>query len=85
MKHALMVIRDIKVEAFNTPFCTPSVGMAIRGFTDAVNNSNKDSDVSKHPKDFDLFQLGTYNDEDGQIEQFQQPKHIINGEGVKNV
>ena len=85
MKHAMMVVRDIKVEAYGQPFCTPSVGIGIRSFTDAVNNPQKDSDISKHPGDFDLFHLGNYDDNTGQIEQFQMPKHILNGEGAKNV
>lgn len=85
MKQQVMVVRDIKVEAYGAPFCTPSVGIAIRSFTDAVNNPEKNSDISKHPADFDLFHLGTYDDNTAAIEQYEMPKHIINGEGAKNV
>lgn len=79
----IMAVRDIKMEAYNAPFTVAKVGAAIRSFTDAVNS--KEGDIAKHAKDFDLFHLGTYNDETGLIESFDQPKHILNGEAAKNV
>lgn len=80
----VMSVRDIKMEAFNAPFTVATVGQAIRSFTDAVNDDTK-GDIAKHAKDFDLFHLGTYDDATGKIECFDQPKHILNGEGAKHV
>lgn len=80
----IMAVRDMKVEAFMDPMTLPAVGAAIRAFTDAVNG-DKNSDIAKHPADFDLFHLGTYDEMTGKIVVFDQPKHVINGEGAKNV
>ncbi|WNK14633.1 MAG: nonstructural protein [Microvirus sp.] len=80
----IMAVRDSIMEAYNAPFATATVGAAIRSFTDAVNDTGK-GDIAKHAKDFDLFHLGTYDDNSGKITTFDNPKHIINGEGAKNV
>lgn len=85
MKTQVMAVRDCKMEAYNAPFTVATVGAAIRSFTDAVNDKDNKGDIAKHAKDFDLFHLGTYDDETGKIECFDQPKHILNGEGARNV
>lgn len=53
-------ILDIKTEAYSRPFFTHTTSEALRTFTDAVNDPA--SPFSKHPLDYILFEVGTWND-----------------------
>lgn len=58
---------DRAAQAYSPPFAAPHSGVAIRGFTDAINNPNKDSDICNHPDDFDLYEIGTFDASTGMI------------------
>lgn len=59
------VIFDVKAKFYNKPFFLQNDSVAIRAFTDLANDPN--SDVCKHPTDFILFSLGTYDDETAKL------------------
>lgn len=77
MKHNVYSIFDAAAEAYFPPFFLHTEGMAIRGFTDAVNDP--ESQVGKHPKDYTLFQIGTFDDNTGIITPLQTNKPLGNG------
>ncbi|WNK14679.1 MAG: nonstructural protein [Microvirus sp.] len=54
---------DQALGAFARPAFVPSVGVALRGFSDEVNRP--DSEMGKHPNDYSLFRLGTFDDDTG--------------------
>lgn len=58
-------VRDGKALAFLQPFFSISAGAAIRAFGDAVNESN--SVFGKHPEDYVLYELGTFDDNSGEF------------------
>lgn len=58
-------VRDQKAEAFLRPFFAPTRGMAIRSFTDAVNDPAQE--MHKHAPDYFLFELGTFNEDSGEF------------------
>lgn len=59
---------DAKAGIFGTPFCQHSDGLAIRDFTDAVNDgSNPNNMWHKHPEDFSLFKVGEYDQKTGEL------------------
>lgn len=58
-------VYDSKAEAYLTPFFMPSTGAAVRAFTDLVNDRN--TTVSRHPEDYNLFQIGEYDDASGSV------------------
>lgn len=58
-------IRDTKAEYFGTPFFAQSRGVALRMFSDLVNDSR--SAISKHPEDYALFEIGNYDDQVGVV------------------
>lgn len=84
----IYAIRDAKMETFNRPFYMPADGAAIRAFQDECNN--KESELNKHPEDYALYELGLFNEDDGEI-MGQTPKKLaeaailIYREGEKNV
>nr|AVQ10322.1 nonstructural protein [Gokushovirinae environmental samples] len=67
MYYKVIVTRDIKANVYSTPMFVPHTGQAIRSFGDMC--SKKDGDINNvlgnHPEDFELIQIGEYNDEEG--------------------
>lgn len=79
----LITIKDNAVQAFQPINTVRAKGEAIRGFQDAINNE-QNRQLHKHPEDFDLYLVGTFDDETGEI-TVQKPELIIRGKDVKNV
>jgi hypothetical protein len=66
MKINAYVIYDVKAKMYNKPFYLQNDDVALRAFTDLANDPN--TDVSKHPADFILFSVGTYEDTTAEID-----------------
>ncbi|AXL15310.1 nonstructural protein [Microviridae sp.] len=81
MKLKIFTIFDQKAKAFITPFFLPEEGMAIRTFTDCVND--KEHQFGKHPQDYTLFNVGAWADNTAQIIMNEAP--IVLGNGVEFV
>lgn len=65
MKHHIFTIYDSKADAYLPPFFLHQKAMAIRAFTDSVNNP--ESSISLHPADYTLFHLGEFDDNSAEI------------------
>lgn len=61
----IYTIRDSKVLAYATPFFMPTNGAALRAFSDHVNDPS--TPVNKHPEDYELWHLGSFDDQDGTV------------------
>lgn len=84
-KYVVCAVRDKAAEVFGQPFCVPAIGLAVRGFTDQVNRQAPDNPIYSHPQDFDLYELGTYTDTIGLLEQTtDHPRVIARGLDVKS-
>lgn len=67
-------IRDSKAEIFNFPFFQKTHGEAERTFLQLVNDET--TQIGKFPEDFDLYYLGTYDDQSGKVDVLDTPQHI---------
>ena len=67
-------IYDSKAKTYNLPFFCKQDGQALRSFIDLVNDPR--SEVSKHPEDYSLFCLASFDDEDGVIDPVEAPKCV---------
>lgn len=65
MNLILCSVYDDKVGAFQRPFFVRSRGEALRVFMDACGDP--ESPLSKHLEDYKLFELGSFNEEDGSV------------------
>lgn len=74
MIYVLCCVRDAAVVAYMRPFCVPASGAAIRGFSDEVNRA--ESEMHKHPEDYELFEMGTFEEETGQFELLPVPRSL---------
>lgn len=72
----MFTIFDEKAQFHNKPFYFAHDGEAKRMVADLVLNS--DFMISKHPGDFKLYKLGTFNDATGKTEQFDIPQLVCN-------
>lgn len=76
MQNKILTIYDCKAEAYGRPFVARSTGEGLRSFTDEVNSGREDSQLSNHPEDFTLFEVGTFDDAKGEI-FFTMPKRVL--------
>lgn len=83
MIQIIVSVKDRAADAFGRPFFVPSAGVAIRSFSDEVNRDHAENQMFHHSDDFDLFELGTYDDNTGIIECHNQPKLLTLGKTVK--
>lgn len=62
MELKVYAIYDEKALVYGVPFFTSTDGLATRMFCDLVSDSN--SSVFKHPTDFKLYCIGSFNSAD---------------------
>lgn len=79
--HVMVSVFDRAVQAYGRPFAAPSRGAAIRSFVDEVKREG--SDMGKHPKDYELYQVGTFDDVAG-VFSADLPELVIRGEDAYN-
>lgn len=60
-------IRDSATVAYTRPVFVVAPGQAMRSFQDECNRVAPDNDLSNHPGDFELHQLGTFDDSTGRF------------------
>lgn len=68
-------IRDSKAEIFNTPFFKNTLGEAERDFSTLCKDEK--SNVFQYPEDYDLYYLGTYNNNTGCYKTLDTPQHML--------
>lgn len=79
MRYKVFSIRDRAADLFCQPFYSHSTGAAVRSFTDEINNPQ--GNFYKHPEDYDLYELGTFDDEFGQFTT-DNPRQVCVGKDV---
>ncbi|WNK13348.1 MAG: nonstructural protein [Microvirus sp.] len=66
---------DSATDSYGRPFLVPHVGQAVRSFTDEARNP--ESDIAKHPGDFTLFHLCSFDDRFGRFTEDAVPRVLI--------
>ena len=79
MDQAIYSLMDAKAGYFGTPFFAPTDGHATRSFFDLVADDN--TVPGRHPEDFVLYRIGTFNSESGAIENGEL-KIVANGSAL---
>lgn len=70
-------VYDTETLLFSTPFFHKSVVEAVRDFVHAA--SVADSPIALYPDAFKLFEIATFDEESGLIDQYNQHKLVMNG------
>ena len=79
MKLEIFSIKDNAAQSYGRPFFVPAIGLAVRSFSDEVNRPAEDNQFYKHPSDFDLYHIGSFNDETAEFDLLMFPKVISRG------
>ncbi|WNK13362.1 MAG: nonstructural protein [Microvirus sp.] len=66
MIHKVFAVYDLKTCAYLQPFFSGHTGGAMRAFGDAVADSS--SPFAKHPGDYQLFEIGLWDDNVGELQ-----------------
>lgn len=62
MLWTMVAIKDTAIGVFNRPFMCRGRGEAMRMFQDEVNRNDAQNPLFGHPKDFELWYLGLWDD-----------------------
>lgn len=81
MKQVVVAVRDSAVDAYARPFFVPSTAVAVRSFRDEVNRA--ESPMHAHPGDYELFELGSFDEESGKFENLASVRSLVRGADVK--
>lgn len=68
-------IYDCKALQYHSPWWAASDGAAVRSFQDLVNDVN--TTIGRHPGDYSLWFIGTYDDNKGIVHSQVPLTHII--------
>lgn len=82
MLQFVVSVKDRAADVFNRPFFVPHRNVAVRDFTDEVNRSAVDNPLNKHPDDFDLYILGTFDDNTGAFVMEDVPTVLVRAKDV---
>lgn len=83
MKYKIVVVRDRAADTFGVPMFVASIGGAVRSFQDEVNRNAQDNAMFNHPEDFDMYELGVYDDEDASFHSIGGPRQVAIGKDCK--
>ncbi|WNK14183.1 MAG: nonstructural protein [Microvirus sp.] len=71
MKLYAVAIFDNAIQAYHRPFFVSHTQAAVRSFIDEMRNT--ESEIAKHPADYDLYMVGTFDDGDGKFHTDNMP------------
>lgn len=80
--YTAFAIRDIKTESFNMPYFQTHKAAAMRSFQDLA--SDPQAIICKHPADFQLFEIGTYNSQTGAMVPHDTPVYLATASDYHN-
>jgi len=72
----MFAILDGKSGIYNQPWSAVSTGVALRMFSDIVNDPK--TAISRHPEDYTICELGSFDDNTGTFEGLVSPKPLGN-------
>jgi len=81
--HHIFAVLDRAADAFGRPIFVNALGQAIRQFQDEIQRAEPNNALNLHPEDFDLYHLGTYDDNTGKLISLDEPKQIAIGKHYK--
>lgn len=74
MKQDVFSVFDDKASAFGTPIFVANRGIAVRSFSDAVQESG--NAFAKHASDYKLYKLGEFDNVSGELIKLTTPEFV---------
>jgi len=83
MKLVIVAVKDRAAETYGRPMFVPAIGVALRSFSDEINRNDPNNQLYNHPDDFDLYDLGTFDDSTAEFEIKNNPDLLILGKNAR--
>lgn len=83
MNYVVSSVYDVACCAFGRPVFTAALGQAVRSFSDEINRAVDGNVMYDHPEHFQLFQLGSFDDQSGLFTLLALPTLCSVGSDVK--
>lgn len=80
--YTICAVRDRAADAYGRPIFVASAAVGIRSFQDEVNRASSDNQLNQHPDDFDLYELGHFDDNSGIFTLHDQPNVLMLGKNA---
>lgn len=72
----LYSLRDRKQNTFKAPATSANIAVLTRDLTEVINN-NAESPLSKHSEDYELYEIGEFDEITGKITPSEHPDFIL--------
>lgn len=79
MRYVIMSVYDRAACAYGRPAFGLAVGSLIRSFQDECNRVAEDNVMYKHAADYDLYELGSFDDGEAKFVILDAPKLLASG------
>jgi hypothetical protein len=83
MLQVIVSVKDTAAQAFGRPVFVPAIPVAVRSFRDEVNRKDSTEDLARHPDDFELYELGTFDDATGIVQVLEAPRMVARAKDLK--
>lgn len=83
MKYLVLSVYDRAAEAFGRPIFALHERAAARSFQDEINRVADDNAMNRHPGDFELMLVATFDDATGGFDTTEGPRVIALGREIK--
>lgn len=83
MIQVIVAIKDRAADAYMRPWFVPTPAMAVRSFMDEVQRESADNQLFHHSDDFDLYEIGLFDDSTGRITSHDDMKVLMLGKQAK--
>lgn len=77
MKVVVLVVRDSASGSFGLPQFAAAKGVFNRDLADIVNGPDRKHAFAAHPEDFEVFELGYYDDVSATFELHNKPQPFV--------
>lgn len=85
MIQVIVSVKDTAAQAYGRPIFVPTVAVAVRSFRDEVNRPDPNNEMNRHPDDFEVYELGSFDDATGIIQMHDIPRLVARAKDLKDV
>lgn len=84
MLKVIVALRDSAARVYGLPFVVQATAHAVRSLRDEVNSKEATSDVARHPEDFELYELATFDEDTGIVSVVEPVRMVCRAKDLKD-
>jgi hypothetical protein len=83
MLQVIVSVKDTAAQVFGRPVFVPAVAVAVRSLRDEVNRKDSEQDIARYPDDFELYEIGAFDDSTGIVQVLEMPRMVARAKDLK--